>query len=121
MHIGISLAVGVLLALATGFLHRTDRLNPLAPNYSIQSATKRGIATLFGTTPLVLSLLRSPDQTATFFILLLAAIAGVVWALLTYFDTTTPQTTRAAIWKGAKATAAALAAGQAFLALYGKS
>lgn len=118
LHIAISLALGVLTALAAGSLHRSDRPNPLAPNFSVQAVIKRAGATLFGTAPLTLTLLRSQEQGITILILLLAAIGGVGWGLLTYFDDSTLQT---AIWKGAKAAASAVAAGQAYWALYGKN
>ncbi|USQ89889.1 hypothetical protein NFX46_40100 (plasmid) [Streptomyces phaeoluteigriseus] len=117
LDIAISLAVGVLVALAAGLLHRSDRPDPaVAVTYSPYAAVMRAGLALFGTASLMLAVLMSPQQGVSFLVLLLSAVAGVVYGLLAYCDSSTLQ---AAIWKGATVTASATALGQAFLALYG--
>ncbi|MFE1927494.1 hypothetical protein ACFW91_33680 [Streptomyces asoensis] len=77
---------------------------------------RAGLA-LFGTASLTLAILMSAQQGVSFLVLLLSAVAGAVYGLLAYGDSSTLQ---AAIWQGAKVTASAAALGQAFLALYGR-
>ncbi|MER5200994.1 hypothetical protein ACWD3J_46410 [Streptomyces sp. NPDC002755] len=117
LDIAISLTVGVLVALAAGLLHRSDRPDPaVAVTYSGYAAVMRAGLVLFGTASLMLAILMSPQQGVSFLVLLLSAVAGVVYGLLAYYDSSTLQ---AAIWQGTKVTASAAALGQAFLALYG--
>ncbi|MEU8653744.1 hypothetical protein [Streptomyces sp. NPDC048737] len=119
LHIAISLALGVLVAIAAGFLHRSDRPDPLiAVTYSPQAALMRAGIALFGTAFLTLATLMSDEQGVSFLIVLLSVAAGSLYGALAYFDVSTLQ---ASIWKGATATASAMAMGQAFLALYGQS
>ncbi|WP_331739488.1 hypothetical protein OG613_43770 (plasmid) [Streptomyces sp. NBC_00015] len=117
LDIAVSLTVGVLVALAAGLLHRSDRPDPaVAVTYSSYAATMRAGLALFGTASLMLAILMSPQQGVSFLVLLLSAVAGVVYGLLAHCDS---STLRAAIWQGAKVTASAAALGQTFLALYG--
>ncbi|MFD5819345.1 hypothetical protein [Streptomyces sp. NPDC127038] len=118
LDIAVSLTVGVLVALAAGLLHRSDRPDPaVAVTYSPYAAVMRAGLALFGTASLTLAILMSPQQGVSFLVLLLSAVAGAVYGLLTHCDSSTLQ---AAIWQGAKVTASAAALGQAFLALYGR-
>ncbi|MFF6896132.1 hypothetical protein ACFY8Z_36690 [Streptomyces microflavus] len=114
LHIAISLAVGVLVAITAGKLHRSDRPLTSQPRYSIQAAVMRAGIALFGTAALILATLRSPQQGASFLILLLAAVTGVAYGLLSHAD----ASIQASIWKGATVAASACGLGQAFLALY---
>ncbi|KRD17879.1 hypothetical protein [Streptomyces sp. Root264] len=118
LDIAISLTVGVLVALTVGLLHRSDRPDPaVAVTYSPYAAVMRAGLALFGTASLMLAILMSPQQGVSFLVLLLSAVAGAVYGLLAYGDSSTLQ---AAIWQGVKVTASAAGLGQAFMALYGR-
>ncbi|MBT1090533.1 hypothetical protein ACF063_35420 [Streptomyces chartreusis] len=117
LDIAISLTIGLLVALAAGLLHRSDRPDPaVAVTYSGYAAVMRAGLALFGTASLMLAILMSPQQGVSFLVLLLSAAAGAVYGLLAHCDSSTFQ---AAIWKGATVTVSAAALGQAFLAFYG--
>ncbi|MFC7993174.1 hypothetical protein ACFUV2_28175 [Streptomyces pilosus] len=115
LHISLSLSVGVLIALAAGFLHRADRPDPSRPRYSVPAAVMRAGITLFGAAFLMLGTLMCPQRGANFLVLLLSSVAGVIYGLLAYYDNNTVQT---AIWRGATIAGTASGLGQAFLALY---
>ncbi|MDX3697627.1 hypothetical protein PV726_47110 [Streptomyces europaeiscabiei] len=116
LHIAISLAVGVLIALAAGTLHRSDRPIPASPvRYSVQAAIMRAGIACFGTASLVLAMLMSPQPGVSLLNLLISTVAATIYGLLAYFDDSTVQ---ASIWRGATAAASAVGIGQAFLALY---
>ncbi|MGW0545218.1 hypothetical protein ACWD0D_33710 [Streptomyces griseoincarnatus] len=120
LHIAVSLTVGVLFAIILGILHRKDRpaaVIPLTlpPKYSVQAAVMRAGIALFATASLMLATLRSPQQGASFLILLLSTVAGAIYGLLAHGDNSSVQ---AAIWRGATVAASAGGLGQAFLALY---
>ncbi|WP_331751264.1 hypothetical protein OID55_41490 (plasmid) [Streptomyces sp. NBC_00715] len=117
LQIAASLTVGFIIAIAAGFLHRSDRPDPsLTVTYSPQAAVMRAGIALFGSAFLALATLMAPRQDVSMLILLVSAAGGVIYGLLGYYDVSTLQ---AAIWKGARVTASAAALGQAFLAFYG--
>lgn len=118
LQIAISLTIGTLIALAAGFLHRSDRPAPTSARYSRQAAVMRAGIALFSSASLMLATLMSQHQGVSFLILLLSAVAGVAYGLLAFYDVSTLQ---ASLWKGATVAASAVALGQGFLALYGGS
>lgn len=121
LHISVSLTVGVLVALAAGILHRSDAPDPAFPTvrYSVPAAVARAGIALCGTASLTLSILMSKERGTSLLILLVSAVAGVVYGLLTHYDSTASNSgIRSAIWRGLTATASACALGQGFLALY---
>ncbi|MGW1365015.1 hypothetical protein ACWCQP_47450 [Streptomyces chartreusis] len=118
LQIAVALTVGVLVALAAGFLHRSDRPTPTSSRHSKQASAMRAGIALFGSASLTLATLVSPHQDVSLLILLLSAAAGAIYGLLAFYDTNTIQ---AAVWRGATAAASATTLGQAFLALYGSN
>ncbi|MGW2203227.1 hypothetical protein [Streptomyces sp. NPDC001774] len=115
----ISIALGVLLGLVFGLLHRADlRSSSNPPNtnasYSAREALMRTGQGFIGTTVLAMATLTATPPAASILIALTAAICGLLYGALSHGH----ATTRAAIWKGALAFAGVSGAGHTLLAYW---
>lgn len=97
----IGLVLAAIAGLGAGILHRSDHLPitpPLAPQrYSTPAAIIRGANTALTSAPPLLATLVANNHQHTILVLLLAACAGIGYALAHHADDTS---TRAAIWHG---------------------
>lgn len=112
--IALSLALGVLFALAFGLLHRADiQPGPLSPpaRNTVKQALMRAGQVLLGSTGISLATLMATPKDASALIALAAVICGLLYGFLASERTTV----RTAIWKGAQAFAAVSTAGHALL------
>ncbi|MGW6534792.1 hypothetical protein ACWGBV_00965 [Streptomyces sp. NPDC055051] len=97
----IGLTLAAIAGLGAGILHRGDHLPitpPLAPRrHSVAAAIIRGANTALTSAPPLLATLVANHHQHTVLVLLLAACAGIGYALAHHADNTS---TRAAIWHG---------------------